>query len=156
MNYLVHSLAWSVLDFLAGVGLGYLIRALRGDPVIETATPRKDHRMTLRDRFSLRDLLLGLLVVGLSVYTLHLSAEQSRQRDCLLSYIGNNSDTQKVRSALVTVESQATRNVISSVLGAHTKEQVIEARSEYLDTLKRIDAGRDANPVQQFDESRCE
>lgn len=112
--------------------------------------------MGIRDKFNGRDLVLGLLLAVLGLYSLQLSADQNKQRDCLLSYIANNSDTSTVRSGLVAVESEATRNVILSTLTAQTRGQVTAARKEYQRMLARIDAGRDANPVHPFDKARCE
>lgn len=140
---------WSqAVGLLAGLGLGWIYWYW--------LPPRKGNQMNLGNIVRVRDLLIGVVLVVLAGYSLHLASTQKQQRECLLSYISNNSETQKVRSALVSVESQATRNVILSTLTATTREQVIAAREEYKRMLDQIDTGRKNNPVQEFDEGRCE
>lgn len=140
---------WSqMVGLLAGLGLGWIYWYW--------LPTRKGNQMNRMQYTRLRDLVIGVVLVLLAGYSLHLASTQKVQRECLLSYISNNSDTQKVRSALVAVESQATRNVILSTLTAKTRGQVIAAREEYKRMLDQIDAGRKNNPVQEFDEGRCE
>lgn len=118
-------------------------------------TPAENHKR--RDPIRLREVIVGVVLIVLSVYSIVLGIRLDHQRSCLENYIEANSATSAVRSDQVEKESQATRTVILALFNREitTDEAFDRLGDGYKGSLAKVDKARAENPVQRFDPDRC-
>lgn len=110
----------------------------------------------LRRRQRINDIGIALLAGLLLFAWFYFQGRADAQDHCLTNYISTNSETSKVRSALVEQESKATRDIILNGTAAKSREEFKKARDQYVSALKAIDRARDENPVQPFPKGVCD
>jgi hypothetical protein len=149
------SLAWSLLGFLAGFAVG-TIAAKRGtnDDVKDEDTVTTPER--LRRRQIRNDISIAIIVIAIAGGAFYFDRSDDRQRNCLSTYVEQSAVTSKARGAAVAAESEATRDVIRSVLEAKSPPEVQAAYARYRKALERIDERRADNPVPTFPKGVCD
>lgn len=110
----------------------------------------------MRSRIRPLYLVAAGLFLALAAYSVSIGIEQGRLARCLGAYTRQNSETTAIRSGLVERESQAVRKIINDVFSASTPAEGRLAKRNYDARLRRIDALRAQNPVQRFNDERCD
>lgn len=151
LAWVCNSLLWSLVGLIVGVVLGYLLRTYEDTLGGKMTTAERLRRRQIRESVG-----IGLLALALATAVVYFEGQDAAQERCMTAFIHADNETSTIRSTLVEDESNATRRVIRKALSAGSRQDIVAARLAYTRALKRIDAAREDNPVQEFPSGVCE
>lgn len=113
-------------------------------------TPERIRRRQRREQW-----FIAVLALALVAGVIYFRNRQDTTVACVVQYAQSQSDSQRIRSGLVSRESQAVRRVILGVRDVDTREEYRALFDRYERSLHRIDSGRRRHPVPEFDLQAC-